>query len=30
MFTEMSNTLDMSNKWKHARVKSQNVAWYVP
>ena len=29
-FTEMSNTLRLSHKWKHARVKSQNVAWYVP
>ena len=30
MFTEMSNTLDMNQKWKHAPVKSQNVTWYVP
>ena len=28
--TEMSNTLGLSHKWKPARVKSQNVAWYVP
>ena len=30
IFTEMSNTLGLSHKWKPARVKSQNVAWYVP
>ena len=30
MFTEMSNTLDLSQKWRHTRVKSDNLAWHVP
>ena len=26
----MSNTLDLSQKWRHTRVKSDKLAWHVP
>ena len=26
----MSNTLGLSQKWRHTRVKSDNLAWHVP